>query len=316
MPGFKFTDLMNTKSRLETEFNGSDLRDIWLSPYDVIPSKDNFYSQEQIEELADVFLLTGQQQPTVLGRVNGEYRICSGHRRNKANIYNIERGSLQPDAKVRYLYKDMSEAMFQLQLLVGNAFNRKLSEYEEMEQAEQLKIALKRLRSEDGVEITGTLRNIIADLMDTTPTQIARMSKVSSAAIPEIKEEFKKGNISLNQAYEASRMPHEEQAAIVETSSDRGIQNQIKVAKAKKSSEKRQDKEPQKAEPVSEAGQQENVSKMDILETQESKTFSQWVYETLTELWNVRDFIKESELHDIIDISLKCRDRMAQANKI
>ena len=78
---------------------------------------------------ADSFLAVGQQQPTVLGRVNGEFRIVSGHRRNLANIMNIERGHEEYN-KVRYLYKDMSAAMFELSLLIGNAYNRELTAWE------------------------------------------------------------------------------------------------------------------------------------------------------------------------------------------
>ena len=71
-------------------------------------------------------MTVGQQQPTVLGRVNGEFKIVSGHRRNLANILNIERGH-EEFKKVRYLYKDMTGAMFELSLLIGNAYNRELT---------------------------------------------------------------------------------------------------------------------------------------------------------------------------------------------
>ena len=114
---FGFADIMNAKSRAAGIGNISEYTEIWLSPYDVKPSESNFYSQENIEELADSFLTVGQQQPTVLGRVNGEFKIVSGHRRNLANIMNIERGH-EEYKKVRYLYKDMTGAMFELSLLI------------------------------------------------------------------------------------------------------------------------------------------------------------------------------------------------------
>ena len=92
MGKFGFNDILNAKSRAAGAGTVSEYTEIWLSPYEVKPSESNFYSQENIEELADSFLAVGQQQPTVLGRVNGEFRIVSGHRRNLANIMNIERG--------------------------------------------------------------------------------------------------------------------------------------------------------------------------------------------------------------------------------
>ena len=212
---FGFADIMNAKSRAAGIGNVSEYTEIWLSPYDVKPSESNFYSQENIEELADSFLTVGQQQPTVLGRVNGEFKIVSGHRRNLANILNIERGH-EEFKKVRYLYKDMSGAMFELSLLIGNAYNRELTAWEKTQQAQRLKDALLRAKDEDGLEIAGKLRDVIAELMNESPTNIARMDSINNNATPEIKEEFAKGNIGVTTAYEAAKLPPEEQKAIAE----------------------------------------------------------------------------------------------------
>lgn len=212
---FGINDILNAKSRTAGIGNVSEYTEIWMSPYDVKPSESNFYSQENIEELADSFLTVGQQQPTVLGRVNGEFKIVSGHRRNLANILNIERGH-EEFKKVRYLYKDMTEAMFELSLLIGNVYNRELTAWEKTQQAQRLKEALLRAKDEDGLEITGKLRDIIAELMNESPTNIARMDSINNNATQEIKEEFAKGNIGVTTAYEAAKLPTEEQKAIAE----------------------------------------------------------------------------------------------------
>ena len=127
MAKFGINDILNAKSKAGASAKTEQYTEIYLSPYDVKPSENNFYSQENIEELADSFLAVGQQQPTVLGRVNGEFRIVSGHRRNLANIKNIERGHNEYKS-IRYLYKDMTEAMYDLSLLIGNAYNRELTD--------------------------------------------------------------------------------------------------------------------------------------------------------------------------------------------
>lgn len=213
MAKFGIADIMNAKSKAAG--NVSEYTEIWLSPYDVKPSEKNFYSQEKIEELADSFLAVGQQQPTVLGRINGEFQIVSGHRRNLANILNIERGH-EEFRKVRYLYKDMSGAMLELSLLIGNAYNRELTAWEKTQQAQRLKEALLRAKEEDGLEITGKLRDVIAGLMNESPTNVARMESINNNAAPEIKEELKKGSIGVTTAYEAAKLPPEEQKAIAE----------------------------------------------------------------------------------------------------
>lgn len=210
---FGINDILNAKSKAAGTSTVNEYTEIWLSPYEVKPSESNFYSQENIEELADSFLTVGQQQPTVLGRVNGEFRIVSGHRRNLANIMNIERGH-EEYKKVRYLYKDMSAALFELSLLIGNAYNRELTAWEKTQQAQKLKEALLRAKKEDGLEITGKLRDVIADLLNESSTNVARMDSINNNATPEIKEQLKNGNMGITAAYEAAKLAEDEQREI------------------------------------------------------------------------------------------------------
>ena len=210
---FSFMDIMNAQSKAQAAGEVSDYIEIWLNPLEVKPSESNFYSQENIQELADSILAVGQQQPTVLGRVNGEYRIISGHRRNAANCLLIEQGH-EEYKSVRYLYRDMPEATFELSLLVGNAFNRELTAYEKTEQAARLRRALIKARDEDGVEITGKLREIVADILGESSTNVARMEQIEKNLSDAAKEQFKAGNLGVTAAYEASKLPEEEQNEI------------------------------------------------------------------------------------------------------
>jgi len=213
MAKFGINDLIDIKNREPKSETVGAYQEIWLCPYDVKPSEGNFYSQEKIEELADSFLAVGQQQPTVLARVGGEFRIVSGHRRNLANIRNLERG-YEEYRKVRYLYKDMTPAMLELSLLMGNAYNRELTAWEKTRQAQRLKEALIRARDEDGLEIQGKLRDVVAGLMNESSSNIAKMNSINRNAAPEIKEELKKGNLGITAAYEAAKLPVEKQKVI------------------------------------------------------------------------------------------------------
>lgn len=212
---FSLIDVLNVQSKASAAGMVESYTEIYLSPYDVVPGVNNFYSTKNIEELADTFLMVGQQEPTVLGRVNGEFRIINGHRRNLANIMNIERGH-EEFKKVKYLYRDMSEAIYELNLLVGNAFNRELTAFEKTEQVKRLKEALIRARDEDGLEIQGKLRDVVADLLNESSTNVARMESITNNAAPEVKEEFKKGNLGITAAYEVSKLPAAEQKKIAE----------------------------------------------------------------------------------------------------
>lgn len=192
MVKFGINDIIDIRSRASGTGMVNEYKEIWLNPYDVKLSENNFYSQENIEELADSFLTVGQQQPTVLGRINGEFRIVSGHRRNLANIRNLERGH-EEYKSVRYLYKDMTPAVFELSLLIGNAYNRELTAWEKTEQASRLKEALLKAK-EDGLEIKGKMRDVIAELMNESSSSIARMDSIHKNAIQRLRKSSGRGS--------------------------------------------------------------------------------------------------------------------------
>ena len=215
MAKFTMLDILNAQSKNSTSTKVESYTEIYLNPKEVKPSATNFYSQNDIEELADSFLTVGQQQPTVLARINNEYRIVSGHRRNLANCLLLDRGHNEYE-RVRYLYKDMTEATFELSLLVGNAFNRELTAYEKMEQAARLKKALIRAKEEDGLEIQGRMRDIIAATLKESTSNIARMEQINNSLSDSAKEQFKNGNMGITAAYETSKLTEDEQEAIAD----------------------------------------------------------------------------------------------------
>ena len=210
---------MNAKSKAGAA-GTTEYKEIYLSPYEVKPAEENTHTTlENIEELADCFLTVGQEQPTVLARVNGEYRIVDGHRRNAANIYNLERGYKQYE-KVLYRYKDMTEAMYELSLLVGNGLTQGLTPYERMRTAERLKAALVQAKKEGSIEIKGKMRDMVANMLDESSTNIARMESINKNATEEIKEQLKAGNIGITVAYEATKLPEDEQREIAKRAAD------------------------------------------------------------------------------------------------
>ena len=219
MAKFGINDIMDIKSKTSGADGANDYKEIWLNPYEVKPSDSNFYAQENIEELADSFLAVGQQQPTVLGKVDGQFWIVSGHRRYRANILNIERGH-QEYQQVRYLYKDMTQPMLELSLLMGNAYNRELTAWEKTQQAKRLKEALIRAKKEDGLEIPGKLRDVVAGLMNESSSNIAKMESITHNAVQEIQDQFKNGNMGISAAYEAAKLSPEEQKAVAEKTAE------------------------------------------------------------------------------------------------
>jgi len=215
MAGFSVLGMMNNKSRVAAGATTStEYKEIYLSPYEVKEAPQNTRQEcKDIDKLADSFLLVGQEQPTVLARVNGEYWIIDGHRRNRANIYNLERGYKEYE-KVRYFYRDMSEIMYELSLLAGNGYTQELTDYEKTDLAARLKAALEKARDAGEIVIEGRVRDLVGEILGEKPTNMARMEKINNGATEEVKEQFKEGNLGISAAYEAAKLPPEEQQAI------------------------------------------------------------------------------------------------------
>lgn len=224
MPKFGINDILNAKSKaVGQQVRTDDYKEIYLSPYEVKSANENTHQTlEGIEELADNILTIGQDQPTVLARVNGEFRIVDGHRRNAANIFNLERGYKKFE-KVKYRYKDMSEAMYELHLLAGNGFTQELKPYEKARLVERTKAALIRAKNEDGLEIVGKMRDLIAVMVGESSSSVARMEVINKNATPEIKEQFAAGNLGVSGAYEAAKLPEEEQKEIAKRAAEGNI---------------------------------------------------------------------------------------------
>ena len=228
---FGLNDILNAKSRAAAAGRVEDYEEIYLSPYEVRAAPENTHqSLENIEELADSFLHVGQEQPTVIARVNGEFRIVDGHRRNAANIMNLERRHKE-DEKVKYRYKDMTEAMYELSLLAGNGYTQELTAYEKTRLVERTKAALIRAKEEDGLEIKGKMRDLVAAMLNESSTNVARMESINNNATPEIKEQLKNGNMGITAAYEAAKLPEDEQREIAEQAAGGSIRAKEIAAK-------------------------------------------------------------------------------------
>lgn len=228
---FGLNDILNAKSRAAAAGRVEDYEEIYLSPYEVKAAPENTHqSLENIEELADSFLHVGQEQPTVIARVNGEFRIVDGHRRNAANIMNLERGHKEYE-KVKYRYKDMTEAMYELSLLAGNGYTQELTAYEKTRLVERTKAALIRAKEEDGLEIKGKMRDLVAAMLNESSTNVARMESINNNATPEIKEQLKNGNMGITAAYEAAKLPEDEQREIAEQAAGGSIRAKEIAAK-------------------------------------------------------------------------------------
>lgn len=220
--GFNILDVVNAATRAEAGEN-KDYREITLDYRDIVVTKHNKYSMDELQEIATGIEMDGLQQPLVLGRVNGEYWLVSGHRRLGGIKILVEEGK-EEFGTVPCRYKDMTEIEFRIALLIGNTFNRKMSDYDLMTQAADWKEVLTQARKEGllTLEAGERVRDYVAAVMGESVPKIRTLNTIDQNATPEVKEQFQKGNMGITAAMEASRADEGTQKEIAKASEDKG----------------------------------------------------------------------------------------------
>lgn len=212
---FNILDIVNGATRAEA--GEQDYQEITLNYQDIVVTKHNKYSMEELEELATGIEMDGLQQPLVVGRVNGEWWLVSGHRRIAAIEILVSEGKARFE-NVKCRYKDMTETEFRIALLIGNTFNRKMTDYDLMIQAREWKEVLTQARKEGliALEKGENVRKYVASILGESDGKVATLEAINNNAVPEVKAEFEKGNLGITAAYNASQLEPEEQKEVAE----------------------------------------------------------------------------------------------------
>ena len=221
---FNIMDLMNNATRAAVE-GVENYEEITLDLDEIKVTKHNRYSMDDLEELATSILMDGLQEPLIIGRVNGEYLLSGGHRRREALVILRDEGHGEITKNIPCRFKDMTETQFRLSLLIGNTFNRKMTDYDLMNQAADWKEVLTQARKEKllVLEAGKRVRDYVAAILGESPTKIAQLEAINNNATEEVKEQFANGNMGITKAYETSKLAdgaQNEVAAAVEAGAD------------------------------------------------------------------------------------------------
>ncbi len=239
--GFDLNSLLNQKSKgaavqeagpaQETE---NAFRVVMLDVEDLMPSKDNFYSTENIDELAAAIELSGriEQNLVVKPQAHGKYEIIAGHRRRLAALKLAGEGKEEYRKVPCCIRKESDEIRDRLSLIFTNATARQLTDWEKVKQAEELKEVLtqykKALQEEnkdkpkEERERIGRVREIVAGMLHTSTTQVGRMEAISNNLSRDFKKELEKGSIGISTAHELSRLNEEGQKKAYEQYEEKG----------------------------------------------------------------------------------------------
>lgn len=222
---FNLTELLNQRSKevaepmqqgqqseaLTSQEGVSGTADI----YDLIPSKGNFYSVEDVQDLKQSIELLGVLQPLLVTdkEEDGKRRIIAGHRRRLAVMQLVEEGK----ERFRYvpiLIKPTRNAILdKLALIMANRFREK-TDWEKMTEALETEDLVLKLK--ETTNIPGRTRDLLAEILETSPAQIGRYKAIYNNLIPELMAEFKANNIVVSVIYEASGLPEEYQKQAAE----------------------------------------------------------------------------------------------------
>lgn len=214
---FDITSILNRKTRQQSE-EKDGYKAIKLNYKDIVITKHNKYSMDEISELATGIHMAGElQQPLALGKVGDEFWLVSGHRRHAAIDMLVQEGEEQ-FAEVDCRYKPMTETEFRMELLIGNTFNRKPTDYDKMIEAQEWKDLLQQMKKEGSFkpEKGSRTRDYIAAIMGEATGTIGTLQQISNNATDAVKEQFEAGTINMTAAAEASKLPEEDQNAIAE----------------------------------------------------------------------------------------------------
>ena len=214
------------------------MEQLTLDVYDLIPSQENFYSTQYINDLKQSIAIVGLLQPLLVERDGDRFRVVAGHRRRLACMALVEDGLAQ-FRRVPCVTRAAEEEgtvktiLDRLALIFANGFREK-SDWEKMEETLRTEALIAELRKE--VEVEGRTRWITAEFTGITEAQIGRYKSIKNNLCPELMQAFKAKRLGVSTAYELSGLSPDYQARAADTLEEVGVLS-INDAKALKQAE-------------------------------------------------------------------------------
>ena len=223
--GFDLHQLLSERSRAEAKHGqekqdggqqAENMEQLTLDVYDLIPSKENFYSTENVDDLKRSISLVGILQPLLVKRDGDKYRIKAGHRRRLACMALADEGQ----EKFRFVpcvirqeteeekQGNINAILDRLTLIFANGFREK-TDWEKMDEVLQTEALVVELRKE--VSLEGRTRAILAEFTGIKEAQLGRYKAIKNNLCPRLMEEFKADKIGISVIYELSGLSAEYQ---------------------------------------------------------------------------------------------------------
>lgn len=270
--GANILDILNSVTLAEAG-TYKDYQDITLDYSEIVVTEHNKYSMGELQEMATGILMDGLQQPLVIGRVDGAYWLVSGHRRIAGIEILLSEGH-EEFRSIPCRYKDMTKTEFRIALLVGNTFNRRMTDYDLMVQAQEWKKVLILAKKQGELKLNKgeRVRDYIAAVLGESAGKIGTLEVINKRATKEVKEQFKSGNMGITAAAVTATLPEEQQKEIadqVAAGQDVKAEEIKAIAEGEKEKKKKTVEEQQREQNVSDTDTTEeeraNAAKLHIL---------------------------------------------------
>ena len=262
--GANVLGILNTVSLVRAG-NYEDYQDITLDYSEIVVTGHNKYSMGEIQEMATGLLIDGLQEPLIVARVENAFWLVSGHRRIAGIEILISEGH-EEFKNVPCRYKEMTETEFRIALLTGNTFNRRMTDYDLMVQAQEWKEVLTQARKEGLLKLDKgeRVRDYVAVIMGESAGKIGTLEAINNNATPEVKEQFQNGNMGITAAGAAATLSEDQQKEIA---AQAAAGRDIKAEEIKAIAEEKKEK---KKKTVEERQQVQNVSDTDTSEEEKA----------------------------------------------
>ena len=211
--GFAITDMLMQPSLSSAPAKEQPIRRI--SYYDLVPSEDNFYSMQELEELQTAIELAGHilSNLIVTPLPDGKYKILSGHRRHAAVGRLLAAGKDEYEflpCAVEELTDEDRDVREQVLLITANS-QREKTAWDKLEEVRQMRDIARRTKQERG--IAGRVRDLVAQSLHISSSRIAKYDSILNNLIPSLMEEIKANRLSISTAYDLSALPADRQQA-------------------------------------------------------------------------------------------------------
>ncbi|EJT6502693.1 ParB N-terminal domain-containing protein [Clostridium perfringens] len=183
-------------------------------------NEKNFYEIVDIESLVEDIKLNGLNHNLVVRKLDNDmYELISGERRYTALNKLINEGNKEFNL-VPCKVIESNDIDSEIILIQANAQSRELTEVEKLTQVERLK-ELYKIKKKNGEKVPGKIRDIIANDLKLSPTQVGRYERINNKLIPELKAVIEQGNLTIANASEFSSLSEENQRVILSIIDDK-----------------------------------------------------------------------------------------------